>query len=99
MRYEIVLSDEAKQHLRGLTARQRQTAVDAIDRQLAYQPTVVTRNRKRLRSSLIATWELRVGDLRVYYDVEDEPGPCVEVTAVGVKTHNRVRIGNEEVEP
>lgn len=98
MLYEIVLSSHAKQHLRELTAWQRKIVLDAIERQLSHQPAVITRNRKRLRSNLIATWEFRVGDLRVYYDVGEEPERIVEVVAVGVKTHNRVRIGGEETE-
>lgn len=26
-----------------------------------------------MRSNYLATWELRIGNLRVYYDVEEEP--------------------------
>jgi len=35
--------------------------------------------------------------LRVFYDVTSEQN-TVEVVAVGVKEHNRLRIGGEEVE-
>ena len=45
------------------------------------------------------TWELRVGDLRVYYDVSDSPDPVVLVLAVGVKVHNIVRIGGSSFSP
>lgn len=51
-----------------------------------------------MRPNPIAPWELRVGDLRVYYDVEHSPEATVEVFAVGVKERNRVRIGGEVVE-
>jgi hypothetical protein len=40
---------------------------------------------------------LRIGDLRVYYDVEDDPEPVVRVRAVGIKDHNALRIGGEIV--
>ncbi len=50
-----------------------------------------------MRPNPIAPWELRAGDLRVYYDVENEPGPIVDVRAVGAKLRNRVRIGSESV--
>jgi len=51
------------------------------------------------RAGFIASWELRVaGDLRVYYDVLDEPPATVLVVAVGIKRRNRVRIGKFEVE-
>lgn len=59
--------------------------------------TVATRNRKVLRANLLAPWELRIGDLRVYYEIEDDPERVV-VKAIGVKDRDRVRIGGEEVE-
>jgi hypothetical protein len=34
----------------------------------------------------------------VYYDVEDEPEPVVQIRAVGIKERNRVRIGKEVIE-
>jgi hypothetical protein len=43
-------------------------------------------------------WELRIGELRVYYEVKDEPDPVVTVLAVGVKERNVIRIGGEEVD-
>jgi mRNA-degrading endonuclease RelE of RelBE toxin-antitoxin system len=57
---------------------------------------VETRNRKRLRPNPLAPWELRVGDLRVFYDVDAEAS-CVRIVAVGRKEHNRLIIGGEEV--
>jgi len=63
-----------------------------------YQPTVETRNRKIMRPNPLAPWELRIGQLRVYYDVEEEPEPVVIVLAVGVKKRNVVRIGKEVVD-
>jgi mRNA-degrading endonuclease RelE of RelBE toxin-antitoxin system len=46
----------------------------------------------------LATWELRIGNLRVYYDVEANTVSVVYIQAVGVKSRNRVRIGKEEIE-
>ena len=51
-----------------------------------------------MRPNPIAPWELRVGDLRVYYDIREEPEPLVTVLAVGVKDRSRVLIGGEEIE-
>jgi hypothetical protein len=79
-----------------MTARDRAIVLDAVDRQLAHQPTVETRNRKLMRPNPVAPWELRIGDLRVYYDVSDSPDRVVYVLAVGVKVHNIVRIGGSE---
>ena len=56
-----------------------------------------TRNRKPMRPNPVAPWELRIGALRVYYDVEDEPGPVVYILAVGIKERNKVKIGKEVI--
>ncbi len=90
--YRIELSPECEEHLRALTARDRSIVLDALEGHLAHQPTVETRHRKLMRPNPIAPWELRLGDLRVYYDVEDAPEPLVHVRAVGVKHHNELRI-------
>ena len=50
-----------------------------------------------MRSNLIATHELRIGDFRVYYDVDTEEQDVL-VRAIGVKRHNRVIIGGQEVD-
>jgi mRNA-degrading endonuclease RelE of RelBE toxin-antitoxin system len=98
MRYEIEYSPEAVKHLRFLTARQRATVLDAVDDQLPHQPTTETRHRKPMRPNPLAPWELRIGELRVYYDVEETPRPVVSIRAIGVKDRNRVLIGGEEIE-
>ena len=97
MAYVIEYSPEAEDHLRRLATRQQRTVVDAVDRQLVNQPTVETRNRKPMRPNPLAPWELRIGDLRVYYEVSDEPQPTVTVLAIGIKERDRVRIGGEMI--
>ena len=69
MPYRIEYSPDARDHLRTLTARQQSLVLDTVDAQLIHQPGVETRNRKRMRSNPIAPWELRIGDLRVYYEI------------------------------
>jgi hypothetical protein len=44
-----------------LTARQRATVFDAVERQLADEPSKETRNRKPLKPNPVAPWELQVG--------------------------------------
>jgi mRNA-degrading endonuclease RelE of RelBE toxin-antitoxin system len=96
--YRIEYSPDAEDHLRGLTARQQRIVLDTVDQQLMHQPTIETRNRKPMRPNPIAPWELRLGNLRVYYDVEEDPEPVVYIRAVGLKERNRVRIGKEVIE-
>jgi len=69
-----------------------------VDRQLAHQPLIETRNRKPRRPNPLAPWELRIGNLRVYYDVVEVPESIVYIRAVGIKYRNRVMIGDEEIE-
>ncbi len=97
-RFEIRITREAEQHLQCLSARDRATLLDAARRRLSFEPTVEDRNRKRLRPNPLAPWELRVGHLRLYFDVEEDPQRLVTVQAVGVKDRSRVLIGGEEVE-
>ncbi len=72
--------------------------LDTVDEQLTHQPMVETRNRKPMRPNPLAPWELRIGVLRVYYDVEDTAQPKVSIRAVGIKERNRVRIAGEIIE-
>ncbi len=51
-----------------------------------------------MRPNPVAPWELRIGDLRVYYDVEEEPETVVLIRAVGLKERNRVHIGGEAID-
>ncbi len=69
-----------------------------MNKQLVYEPTVETKNRKPMRPNPVAPWELRIGNLRVYYDVEEEPEQVVLIRAVGVQERSRVRIGREVIE-
>ena len=98
LRYRIEYSPVVEGHLRALSARQRSMVFDAVERQLSNQPDVETRNRKPMRPNPLAPWELRVGDLRIYYDVHRQPNPVVQVLAVGLKQRNCVRVGNEVIE-
>ena len=98
MAFVIEYSPDAEDHLRALSARQRSTVFDEVDRQLLNEPDVETRNRKPMRPNPVAPWELRIDDLRVYYDIEYDPARKVLIRAVGVKTRNLVRIGGEEIQ-
>ncbi|MDJ0677810.1 MAG: type II toxin-antitoxin system RelE/ParE family toxin [Calothrix sp. MO_167.B42] len=95
MAYRIEYSPEAEVHLQSLTARQQAIILDTVDEHLMYQPTLETKNRKLMRPNPLAPWELRIGDLRVYYDVEEESEAVVYINAIGVKERNQVYIGGE----
>ena len=78
MPYLIEYTSQASEHLEALTAHQRALVIETVEIQLKHQPTVETRNRKKMKPNPIAHWELRIRNLRVYYKVEEEdPEPGV----------------------
>lgn len=98
MAYEIEFAESVQGHFRVLTARERAIVLDAAERQLLHEPLKETRQRKPLRPNPIAPWELRVGQLRVFYEVTaGEPG-VVRVLAIGRKRRNAVIIGGKEIQ-
>jgi len=84
MRFEIVLAPGAAQAYRALPARRRAELRDALETHLRHEPRKVSKSRiKRLRGLKKPQFRLRVGDLRVFYDVTHE---AVEVLAIVAKT-------------
>ena len=76
--FEILFAQDVEKDLKKLTAYHRKTVLDAIEIQLANQPSVPTRNRKMLVNLIPPwsadppIWELRIGEFRVFYDVSEE---------------------------
>jgi mRNA interferase RelE/StbE len=84
MRYEVVLAPQAAKAFRSLPAYRRAEVRDALERHLRHEPTRVSKSRiKRLRGLSQPQYLLRVGEVRVFYDVTRE---AVEVLAVVTKT-------------
>jgi len=80
MRYEIVLAPEAVQDLKRLKAHTRAELRDGIERHLRHEPARTGKSRiKRLRGISRPQFRLRVGEIRIFYDVR---GTTVEVLAV-----------------
>jgi mRNA-degrading endonuclease RelE of RelBE toxin-antitoxin system len=87
MRYEIVFAPEAIQDLMRLSARDRSTVRDALERHLRHAPERRSRSSiKRLRGLSQPQYRLRVGDIRVFYDVV---GQSVQVLAIVAKSDAR----------
>jgi mRNA interferase RelE/StbE len=83
MRYEVILAPEAAGSYKSLPAYQRAEVRDALERHLRYEPTRVSKSRiKRLRGLSQPQYRLRVGEVRVFYDVTAE---AVEVLAIVTK--------------
>jgi mRNA-degrading endonuclease RelE of RelBE toxin-antitoxin system len=78
MPFAIVLAPEAIEDLA------RGTVKDAMERHLRHEPEKISRSRiKRLRGLSRPQYRLRVGDIRVFYDVADG---VVEVLAIVPKS-------------
>jgi mRNA-degrading endonuclease RelE of RelBE toxin-antitoxin system len=83
MRYEVVLAPEAAKAYRSLPAYRRAELRDALERHLRHEPTRASKSRiKRLRGLSQPQYRLRVGEVRVFYDVTRE---TVEVLAIVTK--------------
>ena len=92
--FRIELTPEAIEDLRLLRKYDQQQIVAAIESQLPDQAAQETRNRKRLRPNRLAEWELRVGDYRVFYDV-DQDNAAVKIVAVGYKEGSQLFVHGE----
>ena len=71
MPFKITISEDADRQLRWLPAREQRILEAAILSRLADQPKTPTKAIKRLRPNLFADFELRVGDLRLLYNVDE----------------------------
>jgi len=84
MRHEIVLSAEAVDDLSHLNAHVRSEVRDAIETHLRHQPTRASKSRiKRLRGLSRPQYRLRIGEVRVFYDVSEG---IVEVLGIIAKS-------------
>lgn len=84
MRHHIVLAAEAVRDLNALKAHIRAAVCDAFERHLRHQPTRTSRSRiRRLRGLTRPQFRLRVGEVRIFYDVS---GRTVEILAIVPKS-------------
>ncbi len=70
---------------------------DGIYENLQYEPTVEARNRKRLRPNETTEWELRIGNFRVFYDV-DHIVLIIAIEAIAEKKGDALFFQGEERE-
>jgi mRNA-degrading endonuclease RelE of RelBE toxin-antitoxin system len=95
MRFEIVLAPGAAVAYKRLKANIRAGVRDAIEMYLRHEPTKVSKSRiKRLRGLSRPQYRLRVGDIRVFYDVADRE---VAVLAIVTKTQAESWLAREGI--
>jgi mRNA-degrading endonuclease RelE of RelBE toxin-antitoxin system len=80
MPFEIVLAPEAVEDLKTLRANVRADIRTALETHLRHQPKKLSRSRiKRLRGLRQPQYRLRVGEIRIFYDVT---GTMVQILAI-----------------
>jgi len=87
LRYHILFAPEAEEDILALRAHDRANVLEAIEAHLRYQPKRTSKSRiKRLEKMEWPHYRLRVGGLRVFYDVSDaQEGGAVEILLVREK--------------
>lgn len=93
--FRIEFTSDAFSDLEALRKYDQQRVMRELEEQMMHEPALETRRRKRLRPNRLAEWELRVGDFRVFYEVESEAG-LVRVVAIAVKRGSRLFVHGEE---
>ena len=96
MEFTITLTDSAIEDLDYFRNNERKVIADGIALLLKVDANKETRKRKPLRPNRLAPWELRIGDYRVFYELEEKNE--VKVVAVGHKEHNDLYIRGKKVE-
>ena len=78
--FEIEFARSVEKDLLRFRASDRSRILKAIEEQLSRGPCVETRNRKALVNlippfeAVPPVWELRIGEYRIFYDVDEDEG-------------------------
>lgn len=93
--YTIDYAEGVSEDLADLRAYTRKNILDALEERLRYEPTRLTRNKKILVGlvppweHVPPVWELRIGEYRVFYDV-DEDRAIVTIRAIRHKPPHKM---------
>jgi mRNA interferase RelE/StbE len=80
MKYKILFAPHAIIDLKRLSARHRAELMNVIEGHLRHQPRRLSKSRiKKLRGLNQPQYRMRVGELRLFYDVADD---VVEILAI-----------------
>lgn len=82
--FNIKFTEDAIEDLRVFPAYEQKWVVAALESELASAAAEESDDRRRLRPHELAEWAIRLGDVRVFYDV-DVANQTVKIEAVGKK--------------
>ncbi|MCI0381024.1 MAG: type II toxin-antitoxin system RelE/ParE family toxin [Gemmataceae bacterium] len=94
MKFDIVVDEDAKHELAQLKAFTQRKIAQAIDDQLTDEPDKGSKNRKVLKDVPAdfefepPLWELRVGEYRVFYEVDRDRNQ-VQIRAIRRKPKDK----------
>jgi mRNA-degrading endonuclease RelE of RelBE toxin-antitoxin system len=91
--FKITITEDAERQFRWLSVREQRILEAAIRSRLADQPVTPTKAIKRLRPNPLAEFELRAGNLRALYNVDEDE---VVILVVGRKLGNKLIVEGEE---
>lgn len=94
--FSIEFTEQAKQDLKWFRKSEQQMILSGIYENLSYEAITATRNRKPLRPNSTATWELRLGEFRVLYNV-DQGIQIVSIERIGQKSGNKFLFQGKEI--
>jgi mRNA interferase RelE/StbE len=87
MRFTIVLAPEAVEDFKKLKANLRSAVRGGLETHLRHEPRKMSRTRiKRLRGLRRPQYRLRVGEIRIFYDVINS---TVEILAIVAKSETQ----------
>jgi mRNA-degrading endonuclease RelE of RelBE toxin-antitoxin system len=80
--FEIKFTDRALEDLEIFSKSEQKQILTGLESQLTTDAAQENDDRKRLHSDGLAEWEIRLGNVRVFYDVDIRTG-TVKIEAVG----------------
>lgn len=95
MPYNLTITEDAQRQLRGLPVRQQRIVEDGVESRLAHMPEQLSKTVKLLRPNPFAQYELRLENLRVLYNVDNDRQE-VTILSVGEKVGNQLIVEGRE---
>ena len=80
--FTIAFGEGAIEDLEIFSELEQKQIVTAIELQLSLDAACETADRQRLHPSALAEWELRIGTVRVFYDIEGQ-NTSVKIGSIG----------------
>ncbi len=81
--YTLDYAESVAKDLANIRPHRRQAVLDAVENQLAHEPTRQTKNRKMLVGfvppweHVQPVWQLHIGEYRVFYDVDERASKVI----------------------